>query len=306
AERLRRLGPSVVVVKGGHRAGEEVTDVVAHPGGADLLRAERVPTRSTHGTGCTLSAAIAAQYARLARARQGHRPPLLGCSADAVQLLETSPEQGEDLAALRAGRDFLQRALRSGASQALSPTPTTGHGPGGHLIPVARRGDRRRTGARARESVSGPPVGSIPPVTVLGFALGGALGIGGVLPGRQLSRRLLLPPHVLVLGLFGGAFATSRGEAQDDPDHQAQKHAGDGAQEQAVEQDHAGADPDRDADHHPEGQPGGIETALVLSHRPSFRSALTHQATPGWEVPGRVSSPSPGPSAAPASAGWPG
>lgn len=141
AERLRRLGPSVVVVKGGHRAGEEVTDVVAHPGGVDLLRAERVPTRSTHGTGCTLSAAIAAQYARLARARQGHLPPLLGRSADAVQLLETSPEQGEDLAALRAGRDFLQRALRSGASQALSLTPTTGHGPVDHLITVARHGD---------------------------------------------------------------------------------------------------------------------------------------------------------------------
>lgn len=141
AERLQRLGPPVVVVKGGHRDGEEITDVVAHPGGVDLLRAERVVTRSTHGTGCTLSAAFAAQYARLARARQGHRPPLLGRSADAVQLLEASPEQGEDLAALRAGRDFLQRALHSGASQALSLTPATGHGPVDHLITVARRSD---------------------------------------------------------------------------------------------------------------------------------------------------------------------
>src|SRR5690625_4154428 len=144
AQQLQRLGPPVVVVKGGHRDGEEITDVIAHPGGVDLLRAARVVIRSTHGTGCSLFAAIAAQYARLSRAGQGHRPALLARSADAVQLLEASPEQGEDLAALRAGRDFLQRALRSGAEQTLSLAPGSGHGPVDHLITVARRSDSRR------------------------------------------------------------------------------------------------------------------------------------------------------------------
>lgn len=141
AEQLQRLGPPVVVVKGGHRENGEITDVVAHPGGLDLLRAERVVTRSTHGTGCTLSAAIAAQYARLARVRKAHPPRRLAEIADAVQLLEGSPDHAQDLVAVRAGRDYLQRALHSGAGQDLSLTPATGHGPVDHLITIARRSD---------------------------------------------------------------------------------------------------------------------------------------------------------------------
>src|SRR5690625_7380566 len=50
AERLRRLGPSVVVVKGGHRAGEECTDAGAHPGGVGLRPAGRGPSRTPRRT----------------------------------------------------------------------------------------------------------------------------------------------------------------------------------------------------------------------------------------------------------------
>jgi len=64
AEEIRGLGPAVVVMKGGHRTGEEVVDLILDEDGFLELRARRVPTRNTHGTGCTFSAAIAAALAK--------------------------------------------------------------------------------------------------------------------------------------------------------------------------------------------------------------------------------------------------
>lgn len=141
AEQLRGLGVEVVVLKGGHRETEEMVDVVAHPGGVDLLRAERVRTRGTHGTGCTLSAAIAAQYARLALARTPGAGPLrpLAATRDAIDEIGGAQAPGDDLAAIGAARDFLQRALRGGAEQRLSVAPEDGHGPVDHLLTIARR-----------------------------------------------------------------------------------------------------------------------------------------------------------------------
>ncbi|MFC7375110.1 bifunctional hydroxymethylpyrimidine kinase/phosphomethylpyrimidine kinase [Brachybacterium sp. GCM10030268] len=141
AVRLQQLGPAVVVLKGGHHDDDEVVDVVAHPGGVDLLRAERVRTRATHGTGCTLSAAIAAQYARIAMVRSAG-PDALGALAatmDASHERVGESEAGDDLAAVGAGRDFLQRALIGGAAYDLSFAPEQGHGPVDHLVTVARR-----------------------------------------------------------------------------------------------------------------------------------------------------------------------
>ncbi len=63
AESLRALGPQMVVLKGGHLHGEMAADVVVGPGGAVVLDAVRVDTVNDHGTGCTLSAAIAAHLA---------------------------------------------------------------------------------------------------------------------------------------------------------------------------------------------------------------------------------------------------
>lgn len=63
AEELRRLigssGSRWVLVKGGHLSGEPV-DVLSDGDRMVELRSERIATRNTHGTGCTLSAAIAA------------------------------------------------------------------------------------------------------------------------------------------------------------------------------------------------------------------------------------------------------
>ena len=64
-ELLRKLGPTVVVVKGGDLPGHDdlAPDVVVGPGGAIVLESERVRTRNDHGTGCSLSAAVAARLA---------------------------------------------------------------------------------------------------------------------------------------------------------------------------------------------------------------------------------------------------
>src|SRR5262245_54835611 len=64
AERLLRLGARAVLVKGGHAGGRESVDFFAD-GQVELrLPAPRLETRNTHGTGCTLSAAIAAGLAK--------------------------------------------------------------------------------------------------------------------------------------------------------------------------------------------------------------------------------------------------
>ena len=64
ARRLLEMGANAVLVKGGHLAGEMVGDLLLERGGAPhWMRAARIATPNTHGTGCTLSSAIAAQLA---------------------------------------------------------------------------------------------------------------------------------------------------------------------------------------------------------------------------------------------------
>jgi len=63
ARRIRDLGPSCVVVKGGHGTGPEVVDLFFDGSVVERLSGERLATSSTHGTGCTLSAAITAYLA---------------------------------------------------------------------------------------------------------------------------------------------------------------------------------------------------------------------------------------------------
>ncbi len=63
-ERLLELGPKAVLVKGGHASGAESVDLLVTPEGATRLAAPRIATRNTHGTGCTLSSAIAAGLAK--------------------------------------------------------------------------------------------------------------------------------------------------------------------------------------------------------------------------------------------------
>lgn len=65
AEKLAALGAANVLIKGGHGSGDVSSDLLLLAGGARLrFNAPRLDTRNTHGTGCTLSSAIAANLAR--------------------------------------------------------------------------------------------------------------------------------------------------------------------------------------------------------------------------------------------------
>ena len=57
---LLALGVPAVFLKGGHLPGDELTDLLATPGGIEAFVSARIPTRHTHGTGCTTASAIAA------------------------------------------------------------------------------------------------------------------------------------------------------------------------------------------------------------------------------------------------------
>ena len=64
AERILAFGCAAVLVKGGHLPGDPVVDVLRTLDGiAEQFEGPRVPTRSNHGTGCTLASAIAAGVA---------------------------------------------------------------------------------------------------------------------------------------------------------------------------------------------------------------------------------------------------
>ncbi|MBK7820037.1 MAG: bifunctional hydroxymethylpyrimidine kinase/phosphomethylpyrimidine kinase [Tessaracoccus sp.] len=116
ASALVTAGARAALVKGGHMAGDELTDAFADSQGLMLLRGPRVDTRNTHGTGCTLSSAIAASAA----------------------LLGDTRVSGVSLAAVERARGYLLCAIVAGADWRLSRTPDTGHGPVNHLIEGAR------------------------------------------------------------------------------------------------------------------------------------------------------------------------
>ena len=64
AQRLLALGAKSVLIKGGHGGGAESVDLLVDANGIERLAAPRFATRNTHGTGCTLSSAIAAGLAK--------------------------------------------------------------------------------------------------------------------------------------------------------------------------------------------------------------------------------------------------
>jgi hydroxymethylpyrimidine/phosphomethylpyrimidine kinase len=64
ADRLLALGANAVLMKGGHAEGAQSTDILVTRTSATPFAAPRIATRNTHGTGCTLSAALAAGLAK--------------------------------------------------------------------------------------------------------------------------------------------------------------------------------------------------------------------------------------------------
>jgi len=105
---LVRMGARAALVKGGHLAGDEVVDVLVTEGAVRRFTHPRIETTSTHGTGCTLSAGIAAGLA-LGR-------PLEQAVADAL--------------------DFVHRAIAAAPGLGRGPG---GHGPLNHFVPAPPR-----------------------------------------------------------------------------------------------------------------------------------------------------------------------
>lgn len=101
AHTLQQRGASAVLVKGGHMPGDTLSDVLLLADGSEHVFTDtRIDTRNTHGTGCTLSAAIAAH---------------LALGADMLR-------------AVQRGRDYVRNALTAGAKACIGH----GHGPVNH------------------------------------------------------------------------------------------------------------------------------------------------------------------------------
>ena len=63
-KRLLAMGCGAVLIKGGHGKGPESIDYLVREAGVVALPAPRIATKNTHGTGCSLSSAIAAGLAK--------------------------------------------------------------------------------------------------------------------------------------------------------------------------------------------------------------------------------------------------
>lgn len=120
---LQALGPRAVLVTGRLLEGEDVVDVLVHDGGTDLLRARRVPERRVRGAGSTLSAAIAAQLARIAAFDR------------AGELGEIGEEGADDdlVTIVASAREFVASATENAQDWRISRSDS-GHGPLNHLI----------------------------------------------------------------------------------------------------------------------------------------------------------------------------
>jgi len=66
ARKISEMGPKAVVIKGGHLEGKDAIDLLYCKGKFRLFSAPRLDVKTTHGTGCSFSAAIAAELAKKA------------------------------------------------------------------------------------------------------------------------------------------------------------------------------------------------------------------------------------------------
>jgi hydroxymethylpyrimidine/phosphomethylpyrimidine kinase len=81
ARRIFKLGPSAVVIKGGHGAGIELVDLLFDGHHFQEFKTARIDTQNTHGTGCTFASAVAARLAlgeHLAEAVRGAQAYVAG------------------------------------------------------------------------------------------------------------------------------------------------------------------------------------------------------------------------------------
>ena len=109
AREILALGPRAVLIKGGHATnfgdGDESVDLLIGEGEVVRLSAKRIATKNTHGTGCTLSSAIAAGLA-----------------------------QGRDLiSAVQQAKAYVTAAIAAADQLKIGRNPDLGHGPLHHF-----------------------------------------------------------------------------------------------------------------------------------------------------------------------------
>ena len=102
---LLKLGPHAILMKGGHLEGDEVVDLLVTGDAVRRLSAPRLASRNLHGTGCTLSSAIAANI-------------VLGASlpeavAAAKAFVRQAIERGQDVTLGAGAGPLIQSELRS-------------------------------------------------------------------------------------------------------------------------------------------------------------------------------------------------
>ncbi len=105
ARQILALGARNVLIKGGHGEGDESVDLLIGQGDVVRLSAPRIATKNTHGTGCTLSSAIAAGLAK-----------------------------GRDLvSAVQDAKAYVTAAIAAADTLAVGQNPDIGHGPLHHF-----------------------------------------------------------------------------------------------------------------------------------------------------------------------------
>ena len=102
AKALIEMGAEWALVKGGHIKGDAVFDVIVGKKKFEVFSGEKIPSKNTHGTGCTMATAIACN---------------LAYGMDVIPAVEKA-------------RDYIRRAILA------APMIGNGHGPVNHFIPV--------------------------------------------------------------------------------------------------------------------------------------------------------------------------
>ena len=102
AQALLELGPKAVFLKGGHLKDAESPDLYLSMSQKEWLPSSRVETKNTHGTGCTLSSALATQYALI----------------------------GDGIAAAKAAKSYITNAIQGADKLSVGH----GHGPTDHFF----------------------------------------------------------------------------------------------------------------------------------------------------------------------------
>lgn len=128
ATALRDHGPTAVLVTGARLGGEDAVDVLAHRGGVDVLRGARVAGAGTCGAGATLSASIAAQYARLAEFDRAGELAEIGEKGEA----------DDDITIIASAREFVASAIAHAQGWDFLRSGSGRRGPVNHLITLDR------------------------------------------------------------------------------------------------------------------------------------------------------------------------